>query len=90
MFGFGPMMGGFGGWGYGNGIGGWGMGLIGMLVPLVIFLAIVFFLYHFFNRNLRHGNYDAASHFRAQEILAERFARGEISEDEYKRLKNTL
>lgn len=90
MFGYGPMMGGFGGWGYGNGLGGWGMGLIGMIIPLVIFLAFVFILYHFANRILRNRNFDAPSYHGANEILAERFARGEISEEEYKRLKGSI
>ncbi len=87
MFGYGPMM---GGWGFGHGFGGWGMGLIGMIVPLVIFLVVIYFIYKLFNRTLHTRNFGMQSHHEASEILAVRFARGEISEEEYQRLKNLL
>ena len=75
MFGYGPMM---GGWGF------------GMFIPLVIFLAVIFILYMMFNRTLRTKHFDMHSHHEASEILAVRFARGEISEEEYQRLKNLM
>ncbi len=87
MLGYGPMM---GGWGYGNGFGGWGMGLIGMIVPLVIFLVVMYFLYMMFNRTLRSKNLSMHHRHEASEILAVRFARGEISEEEYQRLKSLI
>ncbi len=87
MFGYGPMM---DGWGYANGLGGWGMGVIGMLLPLVLILVVVFVMYRLFNRTQRSNHFDMHSHHEASEILAVRFARGEISEEEYQRLKNLL
>ena len=87
MFGYGPMM---GGWGYGNGLGGWGMGAMGMIFPLVILIGVVYIIYHFLSRSGRNRGFGTQNFSRANEILAERFARGEISEEEYKRLKNLL
>ncbi len=80
------MMHGFGGFGYGI----LGLGLIGMVIKLVIFLAIIYFVFRMWRRgmNYRYPHYE--SNRDAKEILAQRFARGEISEEDYQRMKNML
>jgi putative membrane protein len=78
--------------GWGNGSWGWGMWLPMMLMMLV-FLAVVVWAVvmftHSWNSRLPHhdhGERVAGS----RRILDERFARGEIDEDEYRKRKSIL
>lgn len=81
------MMGYYGGMmGYGNGI--WGMGLIGMLFQFAILIGIIYFIFHVV-RSLINQQHSHKSNS-ALEIIEERYARGEISEEEFKKMKNTL
>lgn len=98
MRGFGGgMMGGYG-YGYGPGIGGgfgW-MGIIGMAVNVLIWIGIIVLVVYLIRR-LTGGQFHAHnvasagnSSSSALNILNERFARGEITADEYKQMKQEL
>ena len=67
--------------GFGHGMG-WGMGF-GWIVPLLILGGIFWFLAGRSGER-KTGNRDA------EEILKERFAKGEIDEEEYRRRKALL
>lgn len=84
------------GTGYGNGYGGmmgggyegfWWMGLIGMLLHLVVFVGVIYFIFHLI-RSFTHQHH--SNHKRSLEILEERYAKGEITEEEFKKMKHTL
>jgi putative membrane protein len=67
-------------WQYGNGMGGWGLGLMAaanLLVWMLIVVGVIALLRHLG----RSGS--AGPRHTAEELLAERFARGEIAEQEY-------
>lgn len=78
---------------------GWGMGWVGMLIGGLIFLGLTITVVYFIIR-LAQGNgrtssgqtYNSGSEAinRALDILAERYAHGEINEQEYTRMKNEL
>ena len=80
------MMHGFGGIGFGI----LGLGLIGMVIKLVVLLVIIYFVYTMWKRGMNHRYHHYESNRDAKEILAQRFARGEISEEDYQRMKNML
>lgn len=75
--------------GYGYGMMGYGWGWIMMLGILIIVVLIIFALVRYLqhsgniSRNISSNNPSN----RAIDILNERYARGEISDDEYKRKK---
>ena len=85
--------------GYGMGPFGGGHGVIGILVML-FFLALVVFAVLIAIRMLRHKGHFAPPHFHegqvdpsarnALQILNERYAKGEIDDEEYKRRKTEL
>ena len=68
-------------WQYGNGMGGWGLGLMTVGNVLVWVLVVVGVL-----ALVRHLKRTASATPRAtaEELLAERFARGEVGEQEYR------
>ena len=77
-------------WWYGNGISGWGMAL--MMIGNVLFWALIILAEVALIRYLTAGNRttefpDPAD---SQQLLAERFARGEIDEQEYHQRLDTL
>ena len=67
-------------WQYGNGMGGWGLGLMTAGNVLIWVLVVVGVL-----ALVRHLKRTASATPRAtaEELLAERFARGEVGEQEY-------
>ncbi|QQE79811.1 SHOCT domain-containing protein [Alicyclobacillus sp. SO9] len=78
------MMGGFGG-----GLGG-GVGWIGWIFQIVILVAVIYLVIYAvrsFSGNTKHRS---SSSDEAQEILAQRFARGDISAEDYKSMKDQL
>lgn len=84
MMGFGyGMMGGFGR------LGG-GFGWIGWIFQLVILIAVIYLVVYAIRRFTPRDRYHSHSSNDALQILAERFARGEISAEEYKRMKDQL
>jgi len=79
-------------WGWGNGGWGWGAWLPMMLVMLaflgVAVWAVVMFTRSWQSRPPYHDHVEHATD--PQRLLDERFARGEIDEDEYRKRKNAL
>ena len=68
-------------WQYGNGMGGWGFGLMtvgNLLVWALIVVGVIALLRHLSRRE------SAVPRPTAEELLAERFARGDITEQEYR------
>lgn len=76
-------------WGYGyGGDMAWWMIVIDVIVPLLVIAAIVFVVM-FVVRQFGGGSSQPGSG-EAERVLRERFARGEIDEDEFKRRSTTL
>lgn len=73
-------------WGYGYG-GAWWMVLLDVLIPALVIAAIVLAVI-FVSRAVSPARSGGTS--TARSILEERFARGEIDEDEFKRRTRTL
>ena len=68
---------------------GYGMGWVGMLLQFVLLFAIVYFLVSFSKQRSLFEKGPSNSK-EAQEILRERFAKGEITEEEYEHMKKVL
>ena len=77
-------------WWYGNGISGWGMAL--MMIGNVLFWAVIILGGVALVRYLMGDRSTVATDARPtpEQLLAERFARGEIDEQEYRRRLDTL
>jgi putative membrane protein len=73
-------------YGYGD-VGAWWMVLVAVLIPALVIAAIVVAVIYV-SRAASPGHGGGAS--TARSILEERFARGEIDEDEFKRRLTTL
>jgi putative membrane protein len=67
-----------------DGIGGWWMGAGSLIFVLLIVMVVVLWM-----RQDGDAHASRTDH-RAEDILAERFARGEIDEDEYQRRRAAL
>ncbi len=81
MMGYGGMM------GYGYGGMGYGLGFLWQIAWLILIVALVYFLIS----SLSGKNKDSdKKENRALKILEERFARGEISFEEYRRMRKEL
>ena len=73
------------GYGFGNNMmGGWS----GMMIIFIILIGIAIYL--FFSKNQNNNIHDEGARDNSLNILNERFARGEINEDEYNQRKNVL
>jgi putative membrane protein len=71
-------------WQYGHGMGGWGFGLMsvgGLLVWVLIVAGVVAILRHVIRESAAPRRLPAGS--TAEDLLAVRFARGDIAEQEY-------
>jgi putative membrane protein len=76
---------------YGNGMGGWGLAL--MMIGNVLFWAVIILGVIALIRYLTRGDMAArttAARPTPEQLLAERFARGEIDEQEYQSRRDTL
>ena len=78
------------GWMWHNGYGGWGWGgWILTVVVMVVFFALlitaVVFAVRYVTGGSHRGQAGAGSARAAEDVLAERFARGEIDEEEFRR-----
>jgi putative membrane protein len=73
-------------WGYGD-VGAWWMVLIAVLIPVLVIAAIVIAVIYT-SRAVSPSRGAVTSN--ARSILEERFARGEIDEDEFRRRLTTL
>lgn len=82
-------------WGYGPwsnnywGSGFWWMGLIGMLVQLLFWIGLIAIGYYLVRR-ISYRSRPYTQRDEAMEILRQRYARSEINEEEYVRLKKDL
>jgi putative membrane protein len=74
-------------WWYGNGMGGWGYGLM-TVGNLLLWALIIFGVVTLLRHRGRIGS--AQPRPTAEELLAERFARGEIAEEEYRQRLDVL
>ena len=86
--------GGYGGSGMGPGMmGGWGMGWWG-LIPMLLFWGLIIAGVVFLIKVLVKGGNKTGSGFsdtsRSLEILEERFARGEITQEEFEQMKKVI
>lgn len=92
MMGWGNMMGEYGMGYYGNcGAGNyWWMGLIGMALHFVFWIAIIAIVWGLIKRFGSHSWGGHSSSDNALAILSERFAKGEIDSEEYTRRKESL
>ena len=72
--------------GYGFGYG----GIFMMLIPIVLVAIIVYAILKLTGHSNRNGHYNNISSNGALDILNERFARGEITEEEYNQKKNMI
>lgn len=71
------------GYGY-NMMGGWfGM----MIIPIILIAAVIYVIY---NKGQKYNGKDIEFKDNSIDILNERFARGEINEEEYNTKKNVL
>ncbi|RYL92310.1 hypothetical protein EWI07_09735 [Sporolactobacillus sp. THM7-4] len=71
-------------------MGGWGIGPgFGWLIQLLFFIVIIYLAFILI-RKLNNIPESEKKENRAEEILRERFARGEITEEEYKKMKEVL
>jgi putative membrane protein len=75
-------------WWFGSGMNGWGYGL--MTVSMVLFWVLVIFGVVALVRYLGRQDRISAAPATPEELLADRFARGEIDEDEYRRRLDVL
>jgi putative membrane protein len=84
---------------YGHGMGGWGFGLMAvsfLLFWALVIVAIVLLVRHFSRPGTAPGSFPPAAPpatttgSTAEQVLAERFARGEIDDEEYRRRLNVL
>lgn len=66
----------------------WGMGWIGMIVQLVIIVGVIYLLVSLFRKDNIVGRSNNVPD--AESILRERFARGEITQEEYERMRDVL
>jgi putative membrane protein len=73
-----------GGWGYPYGMG-WGFMLVGMLIPLIFVILVVVGAYLWLTSRKEPPESD-----RAIAILNERYAKGEITKEQYLEMKENL
>ncbi len=91
--GWGNMMWGYGS-GYGNGFLGngnyWWVGLIGMAVQLIFWIALIVIGVNLFRNYITKAPVGHYSKDNPLNVLRERYARGEIDSEEYSRRKHDL
>lgn len=75
-------------WWYGSPMAGWGA--LFMTINTVLFWGLIILGVIALFRYLNRGDRSTASRSTAEQVLAERFARGEIDEQEYRQRLDTL
>lgn len=78
------------GWGWNNGMMGWGYGsaLVGGIIQMLFLLVVIILVFLLIKRS--NHLFGSENYSRSEEILKERFAKGEITEEEYKKMKDVL
>ncbi|MCJ7688170.1 MAG: SHOCT domain-containing protein [Clostridiaceae bacterium] len=76
------------GYGVGYGVGYGGMFM--MLIPIVLVAIIVYAIYKLIGHANNNGHYNNIRGNSALDILNERFARGEITEEEYNQKRDMI
>lgn len=66
-----------------------GRGILGGILSIIIFILVIYFLIRLFDKNKSNSN-TLSTKNNAIEILNERYARGEIDEEEYKNKLNNV
>lgn len=74
------------GWGWG----GWALMVIAMVLVLVAILTVVVLAMRFLTRNSTSSPPRSSPFGRAEDVLAERYAQGELDDDEYRRRLSVL
>lgn len=69
---------------------GWGMGFIGLLLTILIVGGLIFIIYLVNHAKGRSYSSSSSSEDRSLEILKERYAQGEIDDEEYERRNRML
>jgi putative membrane protein len=86
--------GGYGNWGMGpDMMGGWGMGWFGGIFMIVFWILVIVglvFLIKWLIQTTSSGKTDGRPSPKAMDILKERYARGEISKEEFETMKHDL
>lgn len=79
-------------WGFPSAHGGWfmGHGLFGLFVGIVLIAMVVYLLVSVVKTVLTAGRKTNSDAGDSLEIVKRKFARGEISEEEYRRMKDIL
>jgi putative membrane protein len=77
---------------FGDHMSGWGYVLMGFgtIVFWGLIVAGIVVLVHYLGRSEQHAGVRPGDRPTAEQVLAERFARGEIDEEEYRRRLDTL
>jgi Predicted membrane protein len=65
-----------------------GMGIFGWLLQLVLFALVIWLIITLILRTAHHPDSESGS--KAEAILKERFAKGEITEEEYEKMRAVL
>ncbi len=69
----------------------WYFGGIFMIIPLILFFLFIFWIVSAFSHNTVGGNYyDYSNKKDALDILDSRYAKGEISTEEYQKMKQEI
>jgi putative membrane protein len=81
-------------WGYGcarafGGWGAWGGGGFMMIIPVLFWVGVISLMVWSFGRH-RHAFQMAGDHSEAREIARRRYAKGEVSKDEFDQLMKDL
>jgi putative membrane protein len=70
---------------------GWGMGFMSPILTLIIIGGIIFLIIYLVNNSKgKSSSSSVDSHDRSLDILNERYARGEIDDEEYERRRRIL
>jgi putative membrane protein len=78
----------------GNGMSGYGNGMMGgsggVLIGLIFFIIIIVFAYYVIKRLIEHDKLRNASEMSALDHAKARYAKGEITKDEFDEIKKNL